>query len=127
MTQTHPPHLKQVIAWFVVVFFTHYAQGADNEHGKLLFKECESCHSLERDVFLIGPSLFGIYKKRSATSTGFRYSQALKKSNIEWNDETLNVFLTNPQEYLPGNRMPYSGMPQPNDRLDLIEYLKSVK
>ena len=55
-----------------------------------------------------------------------RGNQTLKRSGIAWSAETLDAFLADPQKAVPGNRMPYAGMPAADDRADLIAYLRKV-
>jgi len=65
--------------------------------------------------------------RRKAGELGdFRFSPALKRSGIAWSAETLDAFLADPQKAVPGNRMPYAGMPAADDRADLIAYLRKV-
>jgi cytochrome c len=47
----------------------------------------------------------------------------MKKSGITWSAQTLDMFIADPQKEVPGNRMPFAGMPDTGDRADLIAYL----
>lgn len=102
------------------------AHAADAGHGEKLFVECASCHSIERGVEGVGPSLFGLFQRKAGDVADFRYSPALKRSGIAWSPQTLDTYLADPQKSVPGNRMPYSGLPNPQDRADLIAYLQKV-
>src|SRR5271170_1742930 len=74
--------------------------------GQQLFeKRCTGCHSLEKDK--IGPRLRGIYGKRAATASSFPYSDALKKSGVVWDSQTLEKWLANPEELVHGNDMEF--------------------
>jgi cytochrome c len=75
----------------------------------------------------MGPSLAGIVGRQAGTLAGFRYSNAMKKTGATWDAATLNKYLADPQAFAPGNRMPYSGMPEVKDRADLILYLETLK
>ena len=99
---------------------------ADAGHGEKLFVECASCHSIERGVDGVGPSLFGLFQRKAGEVADFRYSPGLKRSGIAWTPQTLDTFLADPQKSVPGNRMPYSGMPSAQDRADLIAYLQQA-
>jgi cytochrome c len=103
-----------------------WALAQDLAQGKIKFQECESCHALTPGQPGLGPLLQGVVGRKAASVEGYRYSPALKKSRLEWTPEDLDQFLANPQEKVPGNRMPYSGMPDPVDRANLIAYLKSI-
>lgn len=65
----------------------------------------------------------GVYGRRAGSVPDFAYSEALKKSGIVWNEATLNAWLTDPQRLVPGQQMNYS-VPNPQDRADVIAYLK---
>ena len=104
-----------------------YADG-DVARGQIKFEECVACHKLVRDENSVGPSLNGVFGRKAAELSDFRYSPALKRSGIAWTPETLNTFIADPQKMVPANRMPYAGMPDAGDRADLIAYLlKALK
>ena len=98
----------------------------DPARGEKRFEECATCHTLERGVNNVGPSLFGLFERKAGEIADFRYSPALKRSGIAWTPETLDTFLADPQKIVPANRMPYAGMPDAADRADLIAYLLKV-
>ena len=99
-----------------------FADG-DVERGLKKFEECAACHKLVRDENSVGPSLQGVFGRKAAELSDFRYSPALKRSGIAWTPETLNTFIADPQKMVPANRMPYAGMPNAGDRDDLVAYL----
>ncbi len=99
----------------------------DPARGAAAFRQCAACHSLEPGLHLTGPSLARILGRSAGTAEGFpRYSDALKKSGIMWNEKTLHEFLKNPQDLIPGNLMPFPGMQNEKERADLLAYLKAV-
>jgi cytochrome c len=98
----------------------------DAARGEKRFEECATCHTLERGVNNVGPSLFGLFGRKAGEIADFRYSPALKKSGITWTPQTLDSFIADPQKEVPGNRMPFAGMPDAGDRADLIAYLQKA-
>jgi cytochrome c len=100
--------------------------GGDPARGEKLYEECVACHSVERGVHGIGPSLYGMFDRQAGELADYRYSPALKRSGIIWTAETLDAFIADSQQFIPANRMPYSGMPDAADRADLIAYLQKV-
>jgi cytochrome c len=100
--------------------------GGDAGRGQKFYEECIACHSLERGVHGIGPSLHGVFNRRAGELYDYRYSPALKRSGIVWTADTLDAFIADSQQFLPANRMPYAGMPNAADRADLIAYLQQV-
>jgi cytochrome c len=100
--------------------------GGDAGRGQRFYEECIACHSLERGVHGIGPSLHGVFNRVAGELSDYRYSPALKRSGIVWTADTLDAFIADSQQFLPANRMPYAGMPNAADRADLIAYLQQV-
>ena len=96
----------------------------DISKGKKVFNKCKSCHSLVEGKKKMGPSLYGIFDKKAGTTKKFRFSSAMKKSGIVWNSETLSKYLASPKKFMPGNKMPFSGIKNKTKRDDLIAYLK---
>ncbi len=103
------------------------AMAQDAKRGQKLFDECAACHSPERSATnTVGPSLHGVVGRKAGEGADFRYSPAMKRSGITWSADTINTFIADPQKLVPGNRMPYSGLPDAKDRADLIAYLQSA-
>ena len=95
----------------------------DAARGEKLFVECAACHSLDRTGESVGPSLYGVIGRKAGEGGGFRYSPALKRSGIIWNEPSIDGFIADPQGVVPGNRMPYAGIADAAARADLIAYL----
>ncbi|RBJ78082.1 cytochrome c2 [Pseudomonas sp. MWU12-2534b] len=95
--------------------------------GKALFSaQCGFCHSAENGKHLMGPSLHQVFGRASAQAQGFSYSSALQGAGLQWNDATLERWLSNPATLVPGNNMMFPGQPDPQSRQHLIAYLKSL-
>jgi cytochrome c len=101
------------------------ASAADVDHGKTLFTACAACHTEKADA--LGPSLKGVVGRKSASREDFRYSPAMKRANLTWDEGNLRQYLTDPQTKVKGNRMPFSGFANPNDVNDVIAYLVTLK
>jgi len=99
----------------------------DAERGKLKFGPCRTCHYPEKGVgHNNGPSLWNIFNKRVGSQPGFDYySDALKQADFVWTPALMNVWLADPQRFLPGNMMMSLGIEDAQDRADVIEYLKT--
>ncbi len=91
--------------------------------GKLVFRKCQACHSLEPGKNGIGPSLAGIIEKKAGGAPNFNYSPAMKSSGLTWNAATLDTYLSDPQKSVPGNKMPFPGLKTENERKTEIAYL----
>ena len=103
-----------------------HAQQGDATRGEQKFVECAACHSVERGVNNVGPSLAGIFGRQSGSLVDFRYSAAMRKAKITWTPEVLSEFISDPQKRVPANRMPYAGLTDAAARADLIAYLEKA-
>jgi cytochrome c len=107
------------------------AAWAENDHeveeGQKIFKRtCFTCHAAEAGKNKVGPSLFGVVGRKAGEVPGFKYSEAMDKAELTWNDEALDKYIANPKEFMPGNRMAYAGVKKADERKELIVYLKSL-
>lgn len=71
-----------------------------------------------------GPNLNGLFGRQSGSVVGYSYTAANKNSGITWSDDTLFAYLLNPKKYIPGTKMVFAGLKKPQERADLIAYLK---
>ncbi len=101
------------------------AMAADAAHGKELFVTCSACHSEKPDA--IGPSLKGVFGRKSAALDDFRYSNPMKRANLVWDAANLRAYLIDPQATVRGNRMPFGGVASPAEADDLVAYLQTYK
>lgn len=98
------------------------------ETGQDLFKhKCGTCHSVEAGKNRVGPSLAGVVGRKAASIETFSYSAAMKSSGLTWDPATLDSYLINPRAKVPGTKMTFAGLPQANDRSDIIAYLSTLK
>ncbi len=101
--------------------------GGDAAKGKKVFAKCKACHALAKGINKIGPSLYGVFGRKAGTAPGFkRFSQAIKKSGVVWDAETLDKYLAKPRDFIKGNRMPFAGLKKKADRDNLIAYLEKA-
>lgn len=112
--------------WPVFDTAAQVAEG-DPERGARHFRACLACHSIAPGEHLTGPSLYDIFGKKAGTASGFgRYSPALKASGIVWTAETLDAWLTNPEQLVPKNWMTFPGIREAAVRADLISFLRAT-
>jgi cytochrome c len=107
-----------------VMIFTGEARSEDVRKGEEIYSRCAGCHSLNFDR--VGPRHCGLIGRKAGGVEGFEYSEAMKRSGIVWNAKTLDRFLANPTEVVPGTTMTYSGVDDPRERADLIAYLRTA-
>ena len=109
----------------VVAIATTPGAAADAAHGKVVFQTCAACHTDKPDA--IGPSLRGVYGRKSAALQDFRYSNAMMRANLTWDDANLHAYIKDPQAKVKGNRMPFGGLSSDADVDDVIAFLKDYK
>src|SRR5947208_6461141 len=103
------------------------AQKGNPNAGQRVFGACATCHSLEPNRNMSGPSLADLWNRKAGGLESFhRYSPALKSSGIEWNDKTLDEWIEDPQHVVPGNTMTFQGLKNKQQRADLLAYLKEA-
>lgn len=117
-----------VLSCMLAVFSAHaYAAEGDVKRGAAAFKACVACHSTEPGRHLTGPSLAEVYGRKAGSESGFlRYSDALRKSGVVWDERTLDAWLASPEKLIPRNDMAFPGVKDTQARRDLIAYLKAV-
>jgi cytochrome c len=102
-------------------------EGGDATHGKIVFNQCLVCHTIVPGGKKIGPSLWGVIGRHSATLPGFTYSTAMQNYNKVWEPDTLFVYLEAPMKQVPGTKMTFAGLSKEQDRKDVIAYLETLK
>jgi cytochrome c len=95
----------------------------DPKFGETVFLQCKTCHVAEEGQNRIGPSLYHVVGRHSGTIANYQYSAANKNSGITWTKEKLFQYLENPQRVVPGTKMSFAGIQDPQKRADVIEYL----
>ncbi len=103
--------------------YTPQPDGHDTPAG-----QCVVCHTLEKNAPLrVAPTLSGIVGAKKARFEWFGYSKALANAGGEWSEEDLNEYLTDPDKFLPGTTKTLVGITDPEERAELIDFLKTLK
>ncbi|CAM4234635.1 Cytochrome c, class I [Novosphingobium lubricantis] len=93
--------------------------------GKKVFMRCVACHAVTaKSGFKMGPHLEGVIGRKSGSVATFKYSAAMKKANLKWDEATLDKWLTKPSAVVPGTSMAFAGVPNAEERAAVIAYLK---
>lgn len=98
--------------------------------GEKAFKKCAACHSVDpAGGSKVGPNLHDVVGRTTGTYEGFKFSDAMVKAGEGghvWTIEELDVYLENPKQAMPGNKMTFVGLKKPQERADVIAYLVSL-
>ena len=97
---------------------------ADNQ---LVFNNvCRTCHTLKEGDNRLGPNLHNIIGRKSGSVPDYSYSSAMKDADLTWDRATLDRFIANPDQVVPGNRMkPYGGLTSAEERAKIIAFLEA--
>ncbi|MGQ0652525.1 MAG: c-type cytochrome [Betaproteobacteria bacterium] len=96
----------------------------DAARGEQVYARCAACHALAYDR--VGPRHCGLLGRRAGSVPGFEYSPAMKRSTLVWNAASLDRFIADPLKTISGTSMTYAGVASPQDRSDLIAYLRAA-
>ena len=100
------------------------ADTADADRGKTIFeKRCTGCHAL--DIDKEGPRLNGVFGRAAGNVPTFAYSDAVKKSGVTWDANSLDKWLTEPAAFIPDSNMAFRVV-DTGERSAIIAYLKQI-
>lgn len=92
--------------------------------GQLLYEQkCAGCHAA--DANRVGPAHRGVFGRKAGSVPDFEYSSALKKSEVIWNEQTLQAWLADPEKLIAGQAM-YFKVTSALSRQDIIAYLATL-
>ncbi len=103
------------------------ANVADGE--ALAAGRCGGCHTFTAGGdTIVGPNLYDVVDRQVAAVEGFAYSQALRDlgADATWTFDRLDSFLASPAVAVPGTRMGFAGISDPDDRAAVIAYLQTL-
>ncbi|WP_116809933.1 c-type cytochrome [Steroidobacter cummioxidans] len=93
--------------------------------GAKVFAQCSACHTVGAGAQnSVGPVLNGIVGRPAGTYPSYRYSSAMRKSGLTWDEDALKTYLKEPGKFLPGTKMVFPGLASDADLANIIAYLK---
>lgn len=96
--------------------------------GREAYKLCEGCHSLTPGEHRYGPSLAGVLNRPAGRLKGYQFSDALTSVRFRWDAGHLTQWLSDePKNMVPGTRMEFPGLSDPQQVQALIRFLGTVK
>lgn len=111
-----------LIGSVIVIGLSSSAMAGDAERGAAIYESrCGACHSLDHNR--VGPRHRGVFGRTAGSVPGYAYSEALRRSAIVWDEDTLDRWLTNPQQLIPGQKMGFR-LSDAGDRADIIAFLR---
>jgi cytochrome c len=113
------------IAMVIIVASIGIAAAQDVANGEKSFRKCLPCHSIGPDAQnKVGPKQNGLDGRKAGTVDGYSYTDANKNSGIVWNEQTFEEYIADPRAKIPGTKMIFPGIKNPQEAKDLWAYLK---
>jgi len=101
------------------------AAAQDVEKGQRSFNKCLPCHAIGPGAAnKVGPELNGLDGRHAGAVASFNYSDANKNSGIVWNETVFKDYIRSPAAKIPGTKMAFAGVTNPQEIDDLWAYLK---
>ncbi|MFN4141944.1 c-type cytochrome [Aestuariivirga sp.] len=100
----------------------------DAAKGEKVFAKCKACHMADAETNRVGPHLKGLIGRNVAAVQNYKYSDAMHefaKANPVWTEELFLTYIENPKQVVPGTKMVFPGLKKPEERADLLAYLKT--
>ena len=101
---------------------------ADVSAGQAIFAKCQSCHNADSGgPNGTGPNLWGVVGRAPGSHAGFAYSDGMKAFAAKqpiWDYQHIYDFVKGPQAYIQGTKMTFVGLKQPQDRINVIAFLR---
>lgn len=123
------PAVKAIATGLVALWPLLPAQAAVDaaalQRGEQVYARCAGCHAIEGNR--TGPQHCGLFGRRAGAAPGYAaYSEAMRRSRIVWDRDTLDAFLRDPQTRVPGTTMGYAGVKDPQERADLLAWMRTA-
>ncbi len=120
----HLPHRAAAVLVFAcggpACGSTAFAAG-DPQRGAMVYERCMGCDAIGYEV--VGPDHAGLFGRKAGSLPDYDYSAAMRASGLTWDAATLDRFLANPRGIVPGTKMGFAGIADPDERADLVAYL----
>jgi cytochrome c len=101
------------------------AAAQDVEKGQRSFNKCLPCHAIGPGAEnKVGPELNGLDGRHAGAVASFNYSDGNKNSRLVWDEATFKDYIRSPQAKIPGTKMAFAGITNPQEIADLWAYLK---
>ncbi len=98
---------------------------ASAQEAPKAFNQCKACHIIGKNG--VGPNLVGVFGRKAGTAEGYKFSENHVKSGLTWDEATLTKYLADPKGTIPGNKMVFPGIKNPEDLTAVVAYLKTLK
>ena len=119
--------ISQLVLIFSLTLFGAPVLAEDVAKGEKVFKRCKACHYADKEKNKTGPYLVDVIGRKAGSIDGYKYSKAMRESQLVWDDATLTEYLKAPKKFLKGTKMAFAGLKKEADIKNVIAYLKTPK
>lgn len=113
------------LSFLALVLSPTLSHAQSPEAGERVFVQCRACHQVgETAKSVMGPHLNGLFGRTTGSVQGYAYTEANKNAGIKWDETNFREYIADPKAKIPGTKMIYAGMKNPDQITDLIAYLK---
>ena len=119
--------ISQLVLMFSLTLFGAPVLAEDVAKGEKVFKRCKACHYADKEKNKTGPYLVDVIGRKAGSIDGYKYSKAMRESQLVWDDATLTEYLKAPKKFLKGTKMAFAGLKKEADIKNVIAYLKTPK
>ena len=124
MTIADPVEYSDAQKAAILATFPAPYNAADLAEGEKEFNKCRVCHTITPDKMnMTGPHLYGVFGRKSGSTPGYPFTEAMTKHDVVWGFDTLDAYLTSPQTVVKGTKMGFQGIQDADKRRNLIAYL----
>jgi cytochrome c len=119
--------ISQLVLIFSLTLFGAPALAEDVAKGEKVFKRCKACHYADKEKNKTGPYLVDVIGRKAGSIDEYKYSKAMRESQLVWDEATLTAYLKAPKKFLKGTKMAFAGLKKEADIKNVIAYLKTPK
>lgn len=102
-------------------------QSANLRNGAAIFMICAFCHTAEpAGGHRLGPKLWNIMGREKASYPDYSYSTALRAQGGRWTYEDLARYLYDTRSAVPGGKMAFAGIRDPQKLADVIAFVRTL-
>ncbi len=119
-------------AIFIIISFSLFllptqVLSNDFDKGKKVYRKCKACHTIALGAkHRVGPNLYKVINRKAGKAEGYKYSKAMKNSEVVWNEKNLSQYLINPRKFIKGTKMAFAGLKKDSDIINVIFYIDEM-